>query len=474
MAPFLPSLRGYQPAWLRFDVLAGLSVWAVLVPESLAYATIAGVPPVVGLYAAIPALVLYAVFGTSRVVVVATMSATAALSASIVGMYATAGGDDFIAITAGLAIVTGILGIAAGLARMGFLASFISQPVLKGFVVGLALTIIAGQLPALFGVPKESGNFFEEIAGLFQNLPETDGATLAVGAASLVVVLGCRRWLPLLPGSLLAVLLGIAATAVLGLEDKGVEVVGTITAGLPTVGVPDGLGFEDYLALAGAATGVLLLGFVEGLGPAKSYAARDGYDIDPNRELIGLGAANLGAGLTSGMVVNGSLSKSAVNANSGARSQVSNLTVAALVVITLLFLTGIFETLPEATLAAVVIAAVIELVDVPALVRLYRVWTGQPGPHLRLGGSRRLHRGPRRTHRGPRVRHPSRPVHRHRRVRPPSGVPVIATRGSHPCQDRDARDRAGRVGRCGATPRPAHARRRDRCAGRVRDLLRQR
>ena len=367
MTPFLPSLRGYQPAWLRFDVLAGLSVWAVLVPESLAYATIAGVPPVVGLYAAIPALVLYAVFGTSRVVVVATMSATAALSASIVGMYATAGGDDFIAITAGLAIVTGILGIAAGLARMGFLASFISQPVLKGFVVGLALTIIAGQLPALFGVPKESGNFFEEIAGLFQNLPETDGATLAVGAASLVVVLGCRRWLPLL---------GIAATAVLGLEDKGVEVVGTITAGLPTVGVPDGLGFEDYLALAGAATGVLLLGFVEGLGPAKSYAARDGYDIDPNRELIGLGAANLGAGLTSGMVVNGSLSKSAVNANSGARSQVSSLTVAALVVITLLFLTGIFETLPEATLAAVVIAAVIELVDVPALVRLYRVWTG--------------------------------------------------------------------------------------------------
>jgi sulfate permease, SulP family len=379
MTPLLPSLRGYRPGWIRLDVLAGLSVWAVLVPESLAYATIAGVPPVVGLYAAIPALVLYAVFGTSRVVVVATMSATAALSASIVGMYASAGGDDFIAITAGLAIVTGFLGITAGLARMGFLANFISEPVLKGFVVGLALTIIAGQLPALFGVPKESGNFFEEIRGLVQNLSETNGATLAVGAVSLVVVLGCRRWLPLLPGSLLAVLLGIAATAVLGLEDKGVEVVGTITAGLPSVGVPEGLGFEDYLALAGAATGVLLLGFVEGLGPAKSYAARDGYDIDPNRELIGLGAANLGAGLASGMVVNGSLSKSAVNANSGARSQVSNITVAALVVITLLFLTGIFETLPEATLAAVVIAAVIELVDIPSLVSLFRVWTGNLG-----------------------------------------------------------------------------------------------
>ncbi len=379
MASLVPSLRGYQPAWLRFDVLAGLSVWAVLVPESLAYATIAGVPPVVGLYAAIPALVLYAIFGTSRVVIVSTMSATAALSASIVAVYALPGTDDYIAITAVLAIVTGLLGIAAGLARMGFLANFISVPVLKGFVVGLALTIIAGQLPKLFGVPKEAGNFFEQIRGLIEHLPETNSATLVVGVVSLAIVLGCRRWLPLLPGSLLAVLLGIAATTMFDLEAKGVEVVGPITAGLPQVGLPQGRGIEDYLLLVGAAAGVLLLGFVEGLGPAKSYAARDGYDINPNRELVGLGAANLGAGLMSGMVVNGSLSKSAVNANSGARSQVSGLTVAALVVITLLFLTGLFETLPEATLAAVVIAAVIELVDIPALVRLFRVWTGSLG-----------------------------------------------------------------------------------------------
>ena len=379
MASLLPSLRGYKWGSLRFDFLAGLSVWAVLVPESLAYATIAGVPPVVGLYAAIPALVLYAILGTSRVVIVATMSATAALSASIVAVYALPGTDDYIAITAVLAIVTGLLGIAAGLARMGFLANFISVPVLKGFVVGLALTIIAGQLPKLFGVPKESGDFFEQIRGLIEHLPETNGATLAVGVVSLVIVLGCRTWLPLLPGSLLAVLLGIAATAKFDLEAKGVEVVGPITAGLPQVGLPPGRGIQDYLLLVGAAAGVLLLGFVEGLGPAKAYAVRDGYDINPNRELVGLGAANLGAGLMSGMVVNGSLSKSAVNANSGARSQISGLTVAALVVITLLFLTGLFETLPEATLAAVVIAAVIELVDIPALVRLFRVWTGSLG-----------------------------------------------------------------------------------------------
>ncbi|MDP2287599.1 MAG: SulP family inorganic anion transporter [Actinomycetota bacterium] len=379
MPSVLSSLRSYRPKTLRLDLVAGVSVWAVLVPESLAYATIAGVPPVVGLYAAIPALILYAIFGSSRILVVATMSATAALSASIVADFAAPSGQDFIAITAALAIVTGILGIAAGLARLGFLANFISEPVLKGFIVGLALTIIAGQLPELFGVTKESGNFFQEIAGLIGNLPSTNSATLAVGLVSLTVVLGFRRWLPLLPGSLAAVVLGILATTLLDLPAKGVEVVGPISAGLPSVGLPDGLGFEDYLALGLAAAGVLLLGFVEGLGPAKTYAARDGYDVDANRELIGLGAANLGAGLTSGMVVNGSLSKSAVNANSGARTQLSGLTVAALTVITLLFLTGLFESLPEATLAAVVIAAVIELVDFPALARFYRVWTGALG-----------------------------------------------------------------------------------------------
>ena len=174
-------------------------------------------------------------------------------------------------------------------------------------------------------------------------------------------------------------LLGIAAVALLGLEDHGVEIVGQIDAGLPHLGLPDVPGGHDWLALVGPAAGVLLVGYAEGLAAAKTYAARAGYDIDPNRELVGLGAANLGSGLASGMVVNGSLSKTAVNGGAGARSQVSSLTVAALTVVTLLFLTGLFESLPEATLAAVVIAAVIELVDVPALVRLYRIWTGRLG-----------------------------------------------------------------------------------------------
>ena len=314
------SLRGYQKPWLRSDLIAGLTVWAVLVPESLAYATIAGVPPVVGLYAAVPALVLYALLGSSRHLIVGPMSATAALSASIVAVYAGGGSDSFIALTAALAIVTGLLGLLAGLLRLGFIASFISEPVLKGFIVGLALTIIVGQVPALLGIPKGSGSFLEKSWDVLSSLGQISPITAVVGLLSLAAVLAIRRWLPIVPGSLVIVLIGILAVKVLRSSTYGVDVVGHITPGLPRVGLPGGLTVHDYTTLVSAAAGVLLIGFAEGLGAAKTYAARAGYDIDANRELIGLGAANVGAGLTSGMVVNGSLSKTAVNGGAGARS----------------------------------------------------------------------------------------------------------------------------------------------------------
>lgn len=374
------SLAGYRPQWLRADVVAGLTVWAVLVPEALAYASIAGVPPVVGLYAAVPSLVLYALAGSSRHLVVGPMSATAALSAAIVTPMAGADGGRYIALSAGLAIATGIVGLIAGAIRLGFVAAFISEPVLKGFIIGLALTIIIGQVPKLLGIPKHGGNFFEQAWGVLRHLGDAQWRTVVVGFVSLAIVLVVKRWLPLVPGSLLAVLIGIGAVAVFDLDERGVAIVGHIDAGLPALGLPDGLDVSNYIDLLGPAVGVLLIGFAEGLGAAKTYAAKAGYQIDANRELLGLGAANLGAGLASGMVVNGSLSKTAVNGSAGAKSQGSGLVVAALTVLTLLFLTGLFENLPEATLAGVVIAAVIELVDFAALRRLYRVWT------QRLGG----------------------------------------------------------------------------------------
>jgi sulfate permease, SulP family len=309
--PLFTSLRGYHPGWLRGDVTAGLTVWAVLVPEALASASIAGVSPVIGLYAAPGALLLYAAFGSSRHLVVGPMSATAALSAAAVAEVATQGSAGFAAHTAALAIPTGLLALTAGLLRLGFLASFISEPVLKGFIIGLALTIVAGQLPALFGVEKGSGDFFEQLWDLLASLGQTSTTTLAVGPASLALVLGLRRFAPAVPGSLVAVLLGIAAVGLFDLDAHGVEIVGQIDSGLPALGTPE-VAATDYLELAAAAAGVMLVGFAEGLGAAKTYAARHHYEVDANRELVGLGAANLGSGLSSGMVVNGSLSKTAV------------------------------------------------------------------------------------------------------------------------------------------------------------------
>jgi sulfate permease, SulP family len=371
-----PSVQGYRGEWLRGDLVAGLTVWAVLIPEALAYATIAGVSPVVGLYAAPGALILYAALGSSRHLVTGPMSATAALSAATIGDLVAGSSGDFAAMTTALAIATGVAALLAGLLRLGFLASFISEPVIKGFIIGLALTIVIGQVPKLIGVEKEAGDFFEQLWGVISELGDIDGLTLAVGLGSLAVVLGLRRLAPAIPGSLVVVALGIAAVELLDLGDEGLDIVGTIDSGLPSFGTPD-VGLNDYGDLAAGAIGVMLVGFAEGLGAAKTYAARDHYDIDVNRELLGLGGANLASGLSSGMVVNGSLSKTAVNGSSGARTQLSGLVVAVLTVVTLLLLTGLFESLPEATLAAIVIAAVIELVDLPALARLFRVYAGR-------------------------------------------------------------------------------------------------
>ncbi len=376
--PVFMSLQGYRAGWLRGDAVAGLTVWAVLVPEALAYASIAGVSPVVGLYAAPGALIFYAAFGSSRHLVTGPMAATAALSVAAVGQIAAGKAGTFAALTVTLALTTGILALAAGVARLGFVANFISEPVLKGFIVGLALTIIIGQVPKLLGVKKGTGDFFGQLWHLVTHLGQAQGLTVAVGLGSLVIVLVLRRLAPLVPAPLVAVLAGILAVHAFSLQKHGLDIVGHITGGLPRFGLPH-VPAADYLKLAGPAVGVMLVGFAEGLGASKTYAARNGYQISPDRELIGLGAANLAAGLSSGMVVNGSLSKTAVNGSAGARTQASGLIVAVLTVVTLLFLTGLFEDLPEATLAAVVIAALIELVDYKALAALWRASSARLG-----------------------------------------------------------------------------------------------
>jgi SulP family sulfate permease len=373
-----PSLHDYRRGWLRGDLIAGLTVWAVLVPEALAYASIAGVSPVVGLYAAPGALILYAALGSSRQLIAGPMSATAALSAATVAALVPVGSDRFTAMTAALAITTGLAALLGGVLRLGFIASFISEPVIKGFIVGLALTIIIGQVPKLLGIKKGTGDFFQQLWHVIVHLGDTQGTTLLVGIFSLAIILALRRLAPVVPGSLVAVLLGISAVKLLHLDEHGVSIVGPIKSGLPSFGTPN-VHLKDFGTLIAGGIGVMLVGFAEGLGAAKTYATREHYEIDANRELLGVGGANIAAGLSSGMVVNGSLSKTAVNGSAGAHTQLSGLIVAALSILTLLALTGLFEDLPEATLAAIVIAAVIELVDYHALVSLYRAHSERLG-----------------------------------------------------------------------------------------------
>ena len=368
---------------------------------------------------------LYAVFGSSKHLIIGPGAATAALSAAAVADLATGGPDNFAAFTAMLAIATGVLALLAGLCRLGFLANFISEPVMRGFVIGLSMTIIVGQLPKVFGFEKGEGDFFEQSWDFLRHLDDTQWRTLVVGASSFAIVLLLRRYAPAIPASLVAVAFGIVVVHVFDLEQHGVAVVGHIESGLPSIGLPHELSLSDYFATSAAAVGVMLVAFAEGLGAAKTYAARNHYEIDPNRELIGLGAANIGAGLCQGMVVSGSLSKTAVNASAGARSELSGLTAAAVTVITLLFLTGLFEDLPEATLGAVVIAALIALVDFHALVRLYRLSSRRLGRIYGVAGAPRLHRRDGGHVRGLDLRHPARAVHRHRRLPLAARVPRL-------------------------------------------------
>jgi len=365
------SIRPYRREWLRPDLIAALTVWAVLVPEALAYATIAGVSPIIGLYAAPGALLIYAALGSSRRLVTGGDAATAALSAAIVGGIVAGDGSAFVQVTSALAICVGLIAAAAGLARLGFVVNFISLPVLRGFIVGLALTIIAGQVPHLFGVESGSGNFFERIWVFVTHLGQVDLPTVAIGLTSLAVILFCKYRRPSIPGSLIAVALGIGAVNAFDLGAHGVDIVGPISSDLPSVGLPD-IDLGDAGALFAGAVGLMLVGFAESLAAAKAHPD-EGQELDPDRELIGTGAANIAGGLFGGFVVTGSFSKTSINAEAGARSQMAGIVVAALVVLTMLFLTGLFESLPEAALAAVVIAALIHAVDIVGLRDLSRI-----------------------------------------------------------------------------------------------------
>ena len=370
--PIRDWLPTYDRAWLRLDLIAGLTVVALLVPEGMAYAQIAGMPPETAFYAAPIGLLAYAILGTSRQLVVAVSSTVAVLSASTIALLAPAGSPEFVTLTAALAILAGALSILAGVFRIGRLAQFFSESVLVGFVFGLALVIAVKQIPKVLGIEGGGEEFFERCLIIIRQLPETDLPTAVVGVASIGLMLLIERRLARVPAALVVLIAGIAASVVFGLEDRGVEVVGQIPAGLAPPRLPD-VRLGDLLILVPGAMGIALVNFAEAIGQARGFASRHKYDIDPDKELVALGAANVGAGLFQGFPIGSSLSKSAANDAAGARTPIALITAAGLMVLVALFLTRLFEPLPEATLGAIVIVAVLGMMKVGELRRFGRL-----------------------------------------------------------------------------------------------------
>jgi len=361
--PITLWLAAYERGGLVGDLIAALTVWALVVPEAMAYASLAGMPPETGLYAALVAPFAYAVFGTSRQLNVGPSSTVAVLSASVVASLAV-GSDPalFSQLTIGLALLVGVLFVVAGLLKLGFLADFMSRPVLDGFVVGLALTIAAGQVHKLFGIDTGGGEFFEELIDVVRNLGQTVPATLAVGAGSVALLFIMERFLPRIPGALVVTLLAIAVVTALDLETRGVAVVGAIPAQLPTLTWPT-LSVGQWANLVPGAVGIVIVGFGESIAAARSYARAHGYEVEANQEMVALGAANVATGLAGAFTVDASLSKTAAGDQAGQRTQLASIVLTATVFLTILLLTGLFTNLPEATLGAIVIHAVWHLID---------------------------------------------------------------------------------------------------------------
>jgi high affinity sulfate transporter 1 len=355
--------------------MAGLSVWALLVPSALAYASVAGVPVQYGLYAAFAGLLAYAIFGTSRQVVTGPSATTAAVSFAVVAAIvgeAAMGTAEAVGYTAALALIAGVLYVALGVAKMGWVSNFLSRAVLEGFIAGFAIGIIIEQSYKLLGVDQVEGTYVQQLIGTIGQLSDTDLTTLAVGSASLAVLLVCRAFAPRWPRALIVAILAIAAVGAFDLVDRGVAITGTVPTGLFSIGLPD-VGWERLGDLVVGALSVIFVGFSESLASARAMASKHGYRIDADQELIAQGAACGAAGLVGGFAVDGSLSKTSVADAAGQRTQMASLIDAALVLATILFLASLFEDLPKATLGAVVIDAMIGLIKIGPMTRYYRV-----------------------------------------------------------------------------------------------------
>ena len=369
------SLSPFHREWLAKDIVAGVVLTTLLVPQGMAYAELAGLPPITGLYTSIMCLLGYALFGPSRILVLGPDSSLGPMIAATILPLIAAKGDEkrAIALASLLAIMVAAIMIVAAVAKLGFIADLISKPTMIGYLNGLALTILVGQLPKLFGFKINAegliGEFTEFVRGLANG--EAVAAAAAVGIAGIVLILVLQRWLPKVPAILIMVVLAIAATTVFNLADHGVSLVGVLPKGFPPLTIPS-VPLADLGPLFAGAAGIALVSLADTISTASAFAERTGQEVDGNGEMLGIGAANLAAGLFQGFPVSTSGSRTAVAERSGAKTQLTGVTGAVLITLMIVLVPGLFRNLPNPALAAVVITAALSLADIPATVRLWR------------------------------------------------------------------------------------------------------
>jgi high affinity sulfate transporter 1 len=373
IAPGLRTLLSYSFAEnFRHDLLAGVSVAAVALPVAIAYAQLAGFNPVVGLYSSILPLVAYAIFGTSRQMIVNPDAAVCAMVAAAVAPLAGGNVELYWSLSVAVTFLAGMFCIAASFLRLGALAEFLSKPILVGLLNGVAISICLGQIDKLLGFSIESKRIIPQLFEVFARLPETHVPTLIVGVASLAILFGLARWVPRLPTAPIILIAAGAAVAMFGLERYGVAILGTVPAGFPPLRLPR-FPEDDIPALLGSAAGLALVLFSSGMLTARSFASKGGYEIDADRELAAFGAANLASALSQGFAVTGADSRTAVVAAAGGRTQVTGLVAAATIAAVLLFLTGPLRYVPIAALGALLVFASISLFDTRTLREIWRI-----------------------------------------------------------------------------------------------------
>jgi high affinity sulfate transporter 1 len=375
VVPGWQAVSSYRREWLGKDVVAGIVLTTLLVPQGMAYAELAGLPPITGLYTSILCLLGYAVLGPSRILVLGPDSSLGPMIAATILPLIAAKGDAerAVALASLLAIMVAAIMILGAVAKLGFIADLISKPTMIGYLNGLALTILVGQLPKLFGFKTDAQGLISEAAAFVRGLADGKAVAAAavVGIAGIAVILVLQRWLPKVPAVLIMVLLAIAATSVFGLADHGVSLVGVLPKGFPPLTIPH-VRASDLGPLFAGALGIALVSLADTISTASAFAARTGQEIRGNQEMLGIGAANLAAGLFQGFPVSTSGSRTAVAERAGAKTQLTGVVGAALIILMIVLVPGLFRNLPQPALAAVVITASLSLADLPGTARLWR------------------------------------------------------------------------------------------------------